>query len=223
MSPPRQVGIMLFDLDGTLIDSRQDLTTALNEALDQLHLPPLTIETVSQFIGDGARKLVERGLHAGLGRDATLEETKQGLILFKEAYGRHLTDSTLPYPNVVEMLRHFQDLPKGVVTNKPYQFTVDLLEALEMARFFSVVIGGDTLPERKPRPEPVLAALTRCQIPVSQAVMVGDSANDILAGRAAGVYTCGVTYGLRPRCELEQAGADVIVDEVLDLQNLFVS
>lgn len=213
--------MMLFDLDGTLVDSCQDLTTGINLMLGELRLPLLTVEKVSQFVGDGARMLVERGLTAGLNREPDETELKHGLALFKRAYGEHLLDHTVAYPNVMDVLVHFSDIHKAVVTNKPYNFTMKILEGLHLASFFPVVLGGDSLTERKPHPEPILTALAACHVAPSEAVMVGDSANDILAGRLAGVMTCGVTYGLRGKDELIAAGADVIIHDFIELTHYF--
>ncbi|MBX7218900.1 MAG: phosphoglycolate phosphatase [Blastocatellia bacterium] len=215
------IRLFLFDLDGTLIDSRHDIMTGLNSMLVELDLEPFPIADVTRFIGDGARKLVERGLRARLAEPPTESEIDQGLEIFKKHYGRHLLDTTVPYPNVVRTLEHFSHLQLGVVTNKPYGFSKTILDGLNLTRFFSAIIGGDSAPERKPHPAPVLAALSHCEVAASEAVMVGDSSHDVRAGKAAGTLTCGVTYGLRSRQELVEIGADLIVDDMAELIDLF--
>lgn len=216
------VSCLLFDLDGTLVDSRRDLATALNRMLTEMNLPTVALEEVSRFVGDGARKLVERGLETALGNSLTEETVTTGLERFKKAYGECLLDTTVAYPDVAETLAYFQGVPLAVVTNKPFDFSVRILESLGLAGFFSVIIGGDSTPERKPSPVPVLTALEECGIETPQtAVMIGDSANDIRSGAEAGTVTCGVTYGFRDRAELEAVGAQYIIGDISELRNLF--
>lgn len=212
---------LLFDLDGTLVDSRRDLANALNRMLDQMGFTPVELDEVSRFVGDGARKLVERGLRTALGNSVTEEIVSESLERFKEAYGGCLLDTTVAYPGVAETLARFDGLPMGIVTNKPYGFSVSILEHLNLLRFFKVVIGGDSTPERKPSPVPVLEALKACGIERPEtALMIGDSANDILSGAAAGTKTCGVTYGFRDLEELQSAGADFTINQFQELARL---
>jgi phosphoglycolate phosphatase len=205
---------LLFDLDGTLVDSRRDLAFALNQMLDRMGFSTVELDEVSRFVGDGARKLVERGLRTALGDSVTEDIVSEGLERFKEAYGACLLDTTTAYPGVAETLATFEGLPMGIVTNKPHGFSVTILEHLGLARFFKVVVGGDSTPERKPSPVPVLEALKACGVERPEtALMIGDSANDILSGAAAGTRTCGVTYGFRDLDELNRAGANFIVGD----------
>ena len=212
---------LLFDLDGTLVDSRRDLATALNRMLDQMGFNTVELDEVSRFVGDGARKLVERGLRTALGDSVDEEIVSEGLERFKEAYGACLLDTTIAYTGVAETLAAFEGLPMGIVTNKPHGFSVTILEHLNLSRFFKVVIGGDSTPERKPSPMPVLEALKACGIERPEtALMIGDSANDIRSGAAAGTKTCGVTYGFRDLEELQESGADFTVDRFAALKEL---
>lgn len=212
---------LLFDLDGTLVDSRRDLATALNRMLEQMGFTPVELDEVSRFVGDGARKLVERGLRTALGDSLTEDIVSEGLERFKEAYGACLLDTTIAYPGVAETLAKYSELPMGIVTNKPYGFSVSILEHLGLSRFFKVVIGGDSTPERKPSPVPVREALKACGVERPEtALMIGDSANDILSGAAAGTKTCGVTYGFRDLDELNLAGADFTINRFQELARL---
>lgn len=220
-APPYAVRALLFDLDGTLVDSRRDLATALDRMLQELGLPPLGVEAVTRFVGDGARRLVERGL-AVAQPDAVPEESfvTEALTRFKAHYAQCLLATTRPYPNVVAVLEDFAALPKAVVTNKPTAFSEAILQGLGLRAHFVAVIGGDALPERKPHPAPVLAGLAACGVAdPADAVMIGDSPNDIRAGRAAGTRTCGVTYGFRAAHEL--AEADVVIDDLSRLGESF--
>lgn len=220
-APPYAVRALLFDLDGTLVDSRRDLATALDLMLQDLGLRPLGVEAVTRFVGDGARRLVERGL-AVARPDVALEEAfvTEALTRFKTHYAQCLLATTRPYPNVVAVLERFAALPKAVVTNKPTAFSETILQELGLRAHFVAVIGGDALPERKPHPAPVLAGLAACGVAdPADAVMIGDSPNDIRAGRAAGTRTCGVTYGFRAAHEL--AEADVVIDDLSRLGESF--
>lgn len=215
------VRALLFDLDGTLVDSRRDLATALDLTLADLGLPLLGVEAVTRLVGDGTRRLVERGLAASR-PEAIFSETflADALRAFKAHYAQVLLATTRPYPNVHAVLEHFAGLPKAVVTNKPAGFSETILVGLGLRAYFITVIGGDTLPERKPHPAPVQAALLACGIVnPAEAVMIGDSPNDIRAGRAAGTLTCGVTYGFRLADEL--AEADVVIDDLAGLVESF--
>ncbi|MDW8216100.1 MAG: HAD-IA family hydrolase [Acidobacteriota bacterium] len=219
--PVYDVRALLFDLDGTLVDSRRDLATALDLTLSELGLPSLGVEVVTRFVGDGARRLVERGLTAACPDKFFSEDfVTEALERFKAHYAQCLLATTQPYPNVVAVLEHFAALPKAVVTNKPVAFSEAILQGLGLRAYFVGVIGGDTLPERKPHPAPVLAGLVACGVAdPSAAVMIGDSPNDIRAGRAAGTRTCGVTYGFRAAHEL--AEADIVIDDLSRLRESF--
>ncbi len=220
-APIYRVRALLFDLDGTLVDSRRDLAAALDATLADFGLPPLGVEAVTRFVGDGARRLVERGL-APARPDAPFSEAfvAEALETFKTRYAERLLATTRAYPSVGPALERFAATPKAVVTNKPAAFSEAILRGLGLRSYFVGVIGGDTLPERKPHPAPVLAGLAACGVShPTAAVMIGDSPNDIRAGRAAGTLTCGVTYGFRAASEL--TGADVVIDDLARLGESF--
>jgi phosphoglycolate phosphatase len=177
---------LVFDLDGTLVDSAPDLATALNGLLAEFGKPALAETTVRAMVGDGAGVLVQRGLEAsGLGDADQPAALKRFLALYRDC----LIDRTRAYPEVEATLERLQaDGHKlAVCTNKPYDPTQRILKALELDRFFAAVIGGDSLPKRKPDPEPLLAAIAGLGGTASDAVMIGDSANDMLCARAAKV------------------------------------
>jgi phosphoglycolate phosphatase len=177
---------LIFDLDGTLVDSAPDLATALNRLLQELGKPPLAESTVRTMIGDGAGVLVERGLAAsGVAEIDQPSALKRFLTLYQDC----LIDQTRTYPDVEATLERLQAAGHklGVCTNKPADPTRRILKALKLDGFFGAVIGGDSLPKRKPDPEPLLAAIERLGGRVASAVMIGDSANDVLCARAAAV------------------------------------
>ncbi len=211
----RPIRAVLFDLDGTLVDSAGDLRNALNAVLGERGLRSLSLDEVKGMIGDGATKLVERGLAATGGDPAKLMETHRAFLALYEA---NASDLTRPYPGAVQTLEALQakGLPLAVVTNKPAAATATVLEALDLARFFNVVVGGDTLAQRKPHPAPILHALEGLGVPAEAALMVGDNHHDISAARAAGTAAVAVTYGYShvPHAEL---GADRLVDNLTEL------
>ena len=141
---------LLFDLDGTLIDSRADLVTSINLMLDALGYGTLPAMQVITFVGEGIRLLVERSLRASLQREPEEAQVLQALDVYAGKYREHLLDQTRLYPEVMTTLQALAHLPKAVVTNKPHEFTLTILDALGLQPHFIAVIGGDSLPERKP-------------------------------------------------------------------------
>ena len=211
---------LLFDLDGTLVDSRVDLINSVNLMLAELGRKTLPDSRIINFVGEGARLLVERALRATQEGDLSGSEIDRAFIIFRHHYREHLLDQTHLYPEVKETLDHFAQLPKAVVTNKPYEFTVALLAGIGLLKYFKVVLGGDSLPERKPAPQMLLEAASRCEVEPSKCLMIGDSRVDIIAGKAAGMRTCGFIPGFRGRQELTEAGADFLLEHFGELRVL---
>lgn len=178
----------LFDLDGTLVDSLQDLTTAINELRTDLDLAPLTLATVRGYVGDGATMLVKRALPAGTYTDNLLQD-------FLDRYRRHLLDHTRPYAGIPAFLDSLQGAPMGVVTNKPLDMAEEVLRGLGLRPYFGTVIGGDSCAEKKPHPAPVRQALAELGSEAATAVMIGDHRTDLIAGRSAGTRTCFCAWG----------------------------
>lgn len=188
----KPVRLLVFDLDGTLVDSRRDLAASVNHALRAIGLTSLPDETISSYIGNGARALVERSV----GPDRA-ELVPEVLASFLAHYRQHLLDTTVPYPGVSEGLAgRGAGFEKAVLTNKPIEMTRAILSGLSLAHFFVDVRGGDSFGTKKPDPEGLRAVMRRRSALPGETLMVGDSANDILAGQRAGAATCGVTYGL---------------------------
>ncbi|MGH9843358.1 MAG: HAD family hydrolase [Blastocatellia bacterium] len=215
-----QFQCLLFDLDGTLVDSRADLINSVNWTLEELGRRPLPDSRVMSFIGEGARLLVERALRATQDREPETSDVDRALKTFRRHYREHLLDQTRVYPEVEETLGLLGRLPKVVVTNKPYEFTIALLEGIGLLHHFQMILGGDSLPERKPSPMMLLEAARRCDVRVSNCLMVGDSWVDVEAGRSAGMKTCGYVPGFRGRTELAGAGADYLIERFSELRML---
>ncbi len=183
---------LIFDLDGTLVDTKADLAAAANYMLRALGLPLLSVDQIESFIGLGARVLIERAL----GQER-IDLVADGFALFMNYYNAHLLDRTKPYPGMEAFLvaARTRGMSLSVLTNKPEQPTQAILSGLGLADYFSVVIGGDTLPKRKPDPGGVFVLHKTVACPLTDTLLIGDSDIDIRTGRAAGIATCGVTWG----------------------------
>jgi len=212
----KRIETLIFDLDGTLIDSRLDIARAANYTLAQLGLPQLPEEKITGFIGGGVGPLLKKALG-----ERSKELFARALPIYKERYLAHCTDYTTLYPGVREVLAHFQAKDIAMATNKLVPMTVKILEHFGIASYFKLVLGPDSVQNRKPHPEAVEKILAHLGKPRETALMVGDSHFDIETGKNAGIMTCGVTYGYGSRQVLEECGADVIIDRLQDLTLYF--
>ncbi len=221
MPAPYPCRLFLFDLDGTLIDSREDIARGVNAVLARMGLPRLAMPEVIRFVGDGMEALMDRVLRDVTGAEPDEERIRSGVLLLLEEYGNHLLDATRLYPGVRETIADLHWAKLGLVSNKPEALTRRILSLLGLADRFCSVLGGDSLPQRKPDPAPILAAVLRCHGAVGETVMVGDSPSDIVAGKRAGVITCAITSGYRSREELSAARPDVLIDRMQELLQFF--
>jgi len=184
--------LLVFDLDGTLVDSKEDLANAVNVALESFELPPLPNPVIYSYVGDGASALILRALPP-----ERADRLPEVLARFLEYYRRHLLDTTRAYPGVGGALRKWAGFYRmAVLTNKGVEMTREILSGLSLDRYFFEVVGGDSFGTKKPDPEGLRHLLREADVAAREAVMIGDSRNDVQAGRAAGTVTCGVTYGL---------------------------
>jgi phosphoglycolate phosphatase len=217
-----KANLLLFDLDGTLIDSLGDLTATINLMLGDLERPPLSREQLGAFIGNGIPTTVQRALTATDPRhelpDAELHA--RGVALVHEHYASEMLKTTQLFPNVIETLDHFRDKRLGVVTSKEVRFTHLMLDHFGIAKYFTAIVGGDTTPARKPDPRPVLEALRLLNGLAGDAVMIGDSEIDVIAGRNSGAQTCAVTFGYRNAEQLRLTEPDVMIDRFEQLQEV---
>jgi len=180
--------LYIFDLDGTLIDTRKDLTVAVNQMLALYGLESKSIDEVTSYVGDGLLKLVERCI----GDNGV--NISEALSAFKKAYSDHLLDTTRLYPGIREVLDRLRRC-KALLTNKSYDLSKEIMDRLELADYFTLIVGGNTLKTKKPSSEGVEYILAQTGFPRDKAVMIGDGKNDILAAREAGVASVYVTYG----------------------------
>jgi len=207
------IKLVIFDLDGTLVNSIKDITDSLNYATGPFNLAPKTVEEVAALVGEGITRVIERVIG-----EERLQHRDEAVKRFLEFYSEHIVDNTFPYPGVKETLEGLNGYKKAVISNKREAFSIKVLEALNLYRFFGLVIGSDSTSEKKPSPVPVLHALSTFGLNTNDAVMVGDSNLDIAAGKAAGVKTIGVTYGYRDRKYLKDA--DFIIENIKELPKL---
>lgn len=210
------VRLIIFDLDGTLVDSRIDITNAINYALKDYGIGPYTVEEITSLVGRGITKLIE-----DLIKPYKEIPINNVIERFLEHYERHIIDNTRPYAGVKETLEELRDYKKAVISNKREYLSKKALEGLGLLRYFEIVLGSDSTPEKKPSPLPVRMVLEKLNIPASEAVIVGDSDLDIKAGKSAGVLTIAVSYGYRPRELLLEA--DHIINNIRELPGLVKS
>jgi 2-phosphoglycolate phosphatase len=214
MSSPRAI---VFDLDGTLIDSAQDIAAATNHALERARLPLLPLERVKSFVGDGARALVARA--SGFAADDARVEPL--LADFLEYYSAHAATFSRPMPGAVEALVELgQRFALALATNKPRRTTDAVLDELDLARHFRVVVAGGDAPQPKPSAEPLTFIAERLGVSPSELVMVGDGPQDVLAGRAAGARTVGVLGGMASDQRLLAAAPDAVLATLEELSAL---
>lgn len=204
------IKLVIFDLDGTLVDSSKDITNALNYAIEPYGLKHLTVEDAIKMVGEGITRLIEK----------LLGEENKGIMpdvlsRFLDYYSEHLLDNTRPYPCVRETLTGLGSYKKAVISNKRENLSRKILEGLGLIGFFDIVMGSDSVPEKKPSPLPVKKVIETLGVGPHEAVIVGDSNLDIEAGKAAGVLTVAVKYGYRPIEVISHA--DHIIDKITEL------
>ena len=210
-----QIKAIIFDLDGTLIDSVDDLANSVNYTLGKLDLPLHTTEEIKSFVGDGIQKLIKRSLG-----QTHMEKFDDAFAIFMKHYGAHCTDNTVLYPKVAETISFLAEkYSLAVLTNKSATFSHKILKALKIDSYFKEVLGGDSLPTKKPDPAGILYLADKWGLAPDQLVMVGDHATDIEVGQRAGCKTVfieggiGETRGLKP---------DFVIKSMDELPDLFV-
>jgi len=211
--------LIIFDLDGTLVDSKLDLALAVNATRRHYGLPPLDIEQVSSYVGNGAPVLIRRAM----GPEFNEQEIQQALEYFLNHYREHMLDHTRLYPTVAESLDRLkkEGLLLSVLTNKPVRFSSDILAGLGVADYFFRIYGGNSFEQKKPDPAGVNAILQEAGVSGERALLVGDSAVDILTARNAGIAACGVTYGFQPE-SLAEYPPDFMVNSMAELAGIVI-
>jgi phosphoglycolate phosphatase len=213
--PNTKIKLLLWDLDGTLVDSELDLAHSINAMLRHLQRPELPVEVVASYIGDGAPMLVRRAL--GDPQDETFVQS--ALEYFMKYYREHKLDNTFVYAGVLETLaaiRQRSRLKMAVLTNKPIGPSRGICDGLNISEFLTNVYGGNSFPTKKPDPHGARVLLQEHGATPDEAVMIGDSQNDVLTANNAGMFSVGVTYGLSPE-SLKIHPPDVLIDHPAEL------
>ncbi len=210
------IDLLIFDLDGTLVDSKYDLADSLNYAAKKLGYGEIPESEIPDMVGDGVRMLISRAFNL----DLETEELQLALDTFMEYYEGHLTDRTEFYPYVQQTIKHFKNKKMAVLSNKPDHLTKPIIKELGLDSHFNIVLGATSHIARKPSAEPIEYILNELGVSPEKAMMVGDGDADVMAGKNAGIKTCGLTYGYRSREELEQLNPDYILDKIEDLKEL---
>jgi phosphoglycolate phosphatase len=214
------MNLLIFDLDGTLIDSKLDLVHSVNATRAMMNLGPLSEELVSSYVGNGAPILVRRAL----GPMASDADVARGLEYFLKYYRAHMLDNTRLYPGVREALDRLlgAGAKMAVLTNKPVRFSRSLVEGLGLQRHFFQVYGGNSFEQKKPDPVGIATLLGESGASRERTIMVGDSGVDVRTARNAGVTACGVSYGFQPETFVQEP-PDLLVDNMLELAEYVIS
>lgn len=207
---------VVFDLDGTLLDTAGDYAAAANAMLEELQLPCLETDLIKTFIGNGIRMLVTRSLRASQASAPDPEQVTQGLAVFERHYADLLTAETQIYDGVTEGLRQLRQkgLLLGCITNKYQKFTYPLLRRTGLLDYFTLVLSGDSLPQQKPHPAPLLHACRYFAVEPRHLLMIGDSANDTQAARAAGCPVFCVPYGYSAGLDIRELDHDGVITSI---------
>ncbi|MCA5969942.1 phosphoglycolate phosphatase [Pseudomonas sp. P129] len=208
--------LIMFDLDGTLVDSVPDLAVAVDTMLAELGRPIAGLESVRAWVGNGAPVLVRRALANNLdhsGVDDALAE--QGLEIFMRAYAQK-HEFTVVYPGVRETLKWLQKMgvEMALITNKPERFVAPLLDEMKLGRFFRWIVGGDTMPQKKPDPAALFLVMKMAGAPASQSLFVGDSRSDVQAAKAAGVACVALSYGYNHGRPIAEENPAMVIDDL---------
>lgn len=216
--------LIIFDFDGTLINSIPDLALAVNRTLEHFQLPTIDIDLVASFVGNGAKTLVERSLAQ------STQDEKQAAEIFDQAFEFYLSayeqvscKETYAYPGVLETLAYLHN--KGykmvICTNKPYRFVEAILDGLNIKQYFASWIGEDSIPEKKPDAAPLLYLSKQMNSSVEKTVMVGDSKNDILAAHNANMDSIGLSYGYNYNEHIADYKPSIVLENFAEIQKLF--
>ncbi len=211
--------LILLDLDGTLVDSVPDLAAAVDAMMTDLGLPTRGEERVREWVGNGMERLVRRALVGQIEGEPDEALFRQAFPVFRELYQRYNGTAACLYPGVLETLEQLRTkgYPLGCITNKAHQFTLPLLRSLGIESHFRIVLSGDSLPEKKPHPLPLLHAAQQLGAAPENSLMVGDSINDVRAARAAGFRIICVSYGYNHGRDIREAQPDAVIDALPEL------
>jgi phosphoglycolate phosphatase len=206
--------LLVFDLDGTLVDSSEDLTASVNYALVSLGFSAVSIETVKKLVGDGVSMLVKRAL--GENADDSFPLAMQ---LFMDYYDKHLLDKTTLYPDVLSFLNHFQTKKKVIATNKMKSFTSKIIDSLHLSDYFLDVLGEDSTPFKKPDPDLLRFIMAKWQAVPERTIVIGDGPNDVMLAQHAGAISCALLNGITARGQLLALAPDICCENLSELKD----
>ncbi len=212
------IDLLLFDVDGTLIDSRKDIVMAVNHTLSASGLPEKSFDTIVSYIGYGVRDLLRKSLETD-----TEQRVNEALVIFEDYYKKHCADESKIYPGVSEVLDYFGKRKKVLVTNRNKKYAEITLERLGLRGYFVEIMGGDDEKCSKPEACQLNAMLEQFDVPKEKAIMIGDMAIDIAAGKNAGVHTCGVTYGIGKEEDIVREKPDYLINNISELKTIIKS
>lgn len=216
--------VIIFDLDGTLIDSSPDLALAINHMLSSIKKETFSLDEIHHWVGNGAQTLVKRALSgsAQIASNIDEKEFEDALDIFLKFYAKNLAVQTITYPHVLSTLAKLKThgYKLVIVTNKPFDFVAPILKALKLEEYFEFHLGGDSLKEKKPNPAPLLYVCEKLNVTVDECVMIGDSKNDILAAQACGMKSIGLTYGYNYGEHISTHNPDVYTSDFSEIAKI---
>jgi 2-phosphoglycolate phosphatase len=212
----KKISLIVYDFDGTLVDTFADIADSVNLALTEMGLESLDKKTIRGYIGNGMVNLMTMSL-----KKSGCNDIETSVLLFQKHYSHHLLDQTNFYPNGKEIVEYFFDKKNAVLSNKPINFIEKILKALSFFKPFDSIIGGDSLDVKKPDPKGLILIMNKFNCPPEKTLMIGDSSIDIETGKHAGVITCGVSYGLGNLGSLTSSNPDYLIDNLSQLKSLF--
>jgi len=212
----KHISLMIFDFDGTLVNSGGDIAASVNYTLRTLNIPMMDQEEIISYIGDGVHKLIERSL--GINNKQFFGDA---LKIFSDHYAEHMLDTTYLYDSVIEVLEHFQDKKKIIITNKRKYFTVVMTDAFGISHYFDDIIGADSTPYKKPDPHLLNPLIQKFGVENTDAVVIGDGVNDIMLAKNTGVLSCALLNGLTPRNILYSLKPDFACEGLSELIKIF--
>jgi len=212
----KKISLIVYDFDGTLVNTLADIAHSVNLALADMSLNTLSQTTIRGNIGYGVSNLMTRSLV-----DSGCDDVETAVTLFRKHYNQHLLDQTDFYPGGREIVQYFSKKTNAILSNKPVAFIEKILQALNFLQPFDSIMGGDSLNVKKPDPKGLQLLIDKISCPAKQVLMVGDGVIDIETGKLAGVITCGVTYGLGDLDALRDAKPDYLIDNLSKLKLLF--
>jgi phosphoglycolate phosphatase len=212
----KHIDLMIFDLDGTLVNSGGDIVASVNYTLKSLNIPIKSEAEILSFVGDGVNKMIERAL----AKDSQ-NLFDRAMDIFSEYYARHMLDTTCLYDSVIEVLDHFHDKKKVIITNKRKYFTLKMTDALGIGKYFEEIIGADSTAYKKPDPRLFIPLLERVHAVYNDTVVIGDGVNDIMLAKNTGVLSCALLNGLTHRDILLALDPDFACEGLRELLKIF--